>query len=458
MKYDVLVIGAGPAGVACAREVMKKYPNAKVAVIEKGHTISKRRCPAQENKIKCINCNICGVLSGFGGAGANSDGKFTMPQKAGPYHIGGTLPNYIGLETTNKLVLEQHNNNMAMGAPNNIVTNRNMEFICDFDEKLEKAGLFRADADVNHIGTSGVRKLYMSYEQELKELGVEIFFQTEVKDIILSERRIVGVILINNERIRAKNIVFATGRSGSKWLEEMTNKYEIQTEPELVDLGVRMEVPSSVMKLVDENLYEAKIIGQYGDVMVRMFCTNPYGAVVFETADGIKYVNGHADNKKLSENTNFAVLATYKVGYKNPSEMVRNIARLVNNQGNGQPVVQRWGDLIRGEATTRFNLETNPVEPTLKGACPSDMTAVFPEKALTAIKQYMKDLGKVIPGIDGDDVLAYGLEAKFCHSGLALNNQLQCSIGAFVPGDAGHTHGLASAAASGIYVARCIEL
>ena len=458
MKYDVLVIGAGPAGIACARELKNTYPNAKVCIIEKGHPISKRRCPSQEKKIKCINCNVCAVLSGFGGSGANSDGKFTMPQKPGPYHIGGTLPTYIGLEETNRLIWKQHNNNMAMGAPNNIITKRDDAFIKDFDEKLRKVGLFRADADINHIGTSGVRELYQAYEDELKKLGVEISFDTEVTDILLNSGRIIGVILSNGARIKARNIVLATGRSGSKWMEEMTKKHDIAIEPEEVDFGIRVEVPARVMELVDKNLYEAKIIGEYGNVMVRMFCTNPYGAVVCETADGIKYVNGHADNVRLSENTNFAVLASYKVNDKNPSRLVRNIAKLINNEGDGQPIVQRWGDLKMAAATSKLGLELNSVTPSLRSATPGNMTTVFPEKALTAIKQYMNDLGKVIQGIDNDDTLAYGLEAKFCHSGLALNNVLECSIGAYVIGDAGPTHGLASAAASGIHVAHCIKL
>lgn len=454
--YDVIIVGLGPAGIACARECKLRNPKANILVLEQGCPISKRRCPAQETGGKCINCTVCGVMSGTGGAGANSDGKFTMPQKKGLYHIGGSLPRHIGLDETNQLVFEQHKNNCAKGAPNNIVAKRNNAFVCKLDEQLENVGLYRAEADVNHIGTSAVRELYQAYEDELKELEVEIRFNTSVKDLIMVNHHVSGVVTSKNEELTASHIVLATGRSGSKWIEAMCNEYDITVETEEVDFGFRIEVPTSCMKEINDNLYEAKIIGRYGDVQVRMFCTNPDGQVVTESAEGIKYVNGHSDNKALSENTNFAVLANYSLAIPRPSDAVRNVARLINEMGKGQPVIQRWEDIVNGVATTKEGLRKNSLKPSLKSAYPGDMTGLIPEKALNAIKMYMADLGKVIPGIDGPDTIAYGLEAKFCHSGIELNNELLCNVGAYIIGDAGCTHGLASAAASGIYVARCI--
>lgn len=456
MRYDVLIVGLGPAGIACAKDIKERNPNARVVVVDQGLPIKQRRCPAQENKTGCINCTVCSIMSGTGGAGANSDGKFTMPQKSGLYHIGGSLPNYITLEETNKLILEQHQNNCAKGAPNNIISKTNTEFVRDFDSALKKVGLYRADAAVNHIGTTAIRKLYNAYEEELISMSVELLFRTQVVDLIISGNKTVGVILKNGRKIFAKHVVIASGRSGSKWMEEMCKKHHIYLDTEQIDIGFRVEVLTKYMEAVNQNFYEAKIIGKYGDVMVRMFCTNPNGEVVTETAENLKYVNGHSDDKPISMNTNFALLATYNLAMDQPSQMVRALASVINALGNNQPVVQRYEDVLKNRPTTPEALARNTVIPTLRSALPGDMTGVFPEKALSAIKQYVTDLSKVIPGIDNPDTLFYGLEAKFCHSGIHLNNELMCNIGAYIIGDASITHGLASAAASGIYVARCI--
>ena len=442
---SVLIIGAGPSGVACAQKSLEK--GFDVTILEQGFPLDLRICPAKNSSLGCIACPICSIMCGFGGAGAFSDGKFTMPQKPGPYHIGGNLPSYIGYETTNALIKSRFELGISHGTPNNLIRNQSSDFIRKFDEELEKVGLFRAAADVNHIGTSAVQALYKQYETELINAGAKIYYHTKVEDLIVSGKTVLGVVTSTGERYFADNIVIATGRSGAKWFEGIAKKYKFPRKPAMADFGFRVEVPSSVMKEVNDNLYEAKIILKRNDMSARMFCTNPNGAVVTEQADGIAFVNGHSDNVDLSNLTNFAVLVTTP---RYTQEQVRKLGLRVNKLGDSQPMIQTWSDLIANKSSTREVLDLNP---TLKTATPGNFRGIFPEKELSCIIEYMQALNKVIPGITGSNTLLYGLEAKFCHPGLVLTSSLQIEgWNIFVPGDAGITHGLASAEASGEFI------
>ena len=450
-KSSVLIVGAGPSGVACAKEAALK--GFKVTVVEAGLPTSQRICPAKTSGKGCVGCPTCAIMQGFGGAGAFSDGKFTMPQAPGPYHIGGELPRYIGYDRTNELIMNQFYDDLQHGGVDNIIKDVSSTYVQKLDETLHRVGLYRAHADVNHLGTSRVQAIYSSYLEELQDLGVNILFKTRVKDLIISDKTVLGVITDSGEKILADNVVVATGRSGASWFSEMIKKYHFPKKASVADFGFRVEVPSKYMEDLNRNLYEAKIIGAYGDMTVRMFCTNPDGAVVTERTDDIPYVNGHSDIKPLSQNTNFAVLVTTP---RYTQEMVKKIAKRIASAGNGQPLVQRYVDLLNNVPSTWEDIQHN--SPTLASAHPGNLAKFFPKEELNAIHKYMAALKTVLPGLTDNEILVYGLEAKFCHPGLELTPELRVKgWNLFVIGDAGVTHGLASANASGRHIVDFLE-
>ncbi len=445
-KSSVLIIGAGPSGVACAKEAT--INGFKVTIVEAGLPTSQRICPAKTSGNGCVGCPTCAIMQGFGGAGAFSDGKFTMPQEPGLYHIGGDLPRYIGYNRTNELIMKRFNDDLQHGGVDNIIKDVSTSFVQQFDQDLKRVGLFRAHADVNHIGTSRVQAIYSSYLEELQALGVNILFKTRVKELIISDKTVLGVITDSGKKILADNVVVATGRSGASWFSEMVKKYHFPRKPAVADFGFRVELPSKYMEEINKNLYEAKILGRYEDMTVRMFCTNPDGAVVTERTDDIPYVNGHSDTEPLSNNTNFAVLVTTP---RYTQEMVKKMAKRIATSGNGQPLVQRYSDLLNNKASTIEDIQK--CSPTLTSARPGNLVKFFPKEELNAIHNYMDALLTLLPGLTREEILFYALEAKFCHPGIELTSELRVKgWNLFVIGDAGVTHGLASAGASGLYI------
>lgn len=445
-KSSVLIVGAGPSGVACAKEAA--IAGFKVTVVEAGLPIRQRVCPAKTNGKGCIGCPTCAVMGGFAGAGAFSDGKFTMPQEPGPYHIGGDLPRYIGYDRTNELIMKRFNDDLQHGGEDKIIKDASTDYIQYVDKQLKRVGLYRAHANVNHLGTEMVQEIYANYEAELLNLGVTIKYKTKVKDLIISDKCVLGVVTDSGEKLLADNVVIASGRSGSVWFSKMVKKYHFPKKPSVADFGFRIEVPSIYMSDLNKNLYEAKIIGAYGDMTVRMFCTNPDGAVVTERTDDIAYVNGHSGVKPLSNNTNFAILVTTP---RYTTEQVMKIAKRINIAGNGQPLVQRYIDLLNDVPSTSSNIQI--CNPTLSSATPGNFSKYFPKEELNAIHKYMNALKTILPGLRDDEILVYGLEAKFCHPGIELSSELRVKgWNLFVIGDAGVTHGLASAGASGLHV------
>ena len=447
--FNVIVVGGGPAGSTCARDAA--LLGKSTCLIEMGNPIDKRICPAKQLGIPCVGCKNCSIMSGFGGAGAFSDGKFTMPQKPGDYHIGGDLPFFIGYPETNTLIRDRFITHLVMGAPNNLITEPNKAFIKELDAKLADAGLFRPHADVNHIGTSAIQRLYKKYQDELIDLGVEVLFNTKVVDLCVEGTTVKGVVLADGSKLFADNIVIASGRSGAAWFEKIVEKYDFPRKPALADFGFRIELPSTIMHEINTNLYEAKIMRRFNDMMIRMFCTNPNGAVVTEQTDGIIYVNGHSDDYPLSDKTNFAVLVTTP---RFSQADVRAMGEKFNDFG--KPVVQRWVDLVDNIPSNRKHIDA--CNPTLITGTPANMRVLFPKREFKAIEDYMNALNSVIPGLTGPETICYGLEAKFCHPGLDLTEELRVAgwSGIFVIGDAGVTHGLSSAEASGLYAAHLI--
>ena len=452
MQYDVIIIGAGPGGIFAAYELMQKNPLLKVAVFEAGHALSKRRCPIDGDKVKsCIGCKSCSIMSGFGGAGAFSDGKYNITND-----FGGTLYEYIGKKRALELMRYVDEINLQYGGQGTkLYTTAGSRFktLCIQHD------LHLLDASVRHLGTDinyvVLENLY-AYLQD----KVTFFFDTPVQSVTVEEGGY--AVHCNNGTHSCKDCVISVGRSGSKWMEQVCKDLDIPTKSNRVDIGVRVELPAAVFAHLTDELYESKIVyrtEKYGD-KVRTFCMNPKGAVVNENTNGIITVNGHSyeDPAKQTENTNFALLVAkhFSEPFKDSNGYGESIARLSNMLGGGV-IVQRFGDLIRGRRSTANRIEEAFITPTLN-ATPGDLSLVLPKRILDGIIEMIYALDKVAPGTANEDTLLYGVEVKFYNMEVKVNEQLEtCYPGLYIIGDgSGITHSLSHASASGVYVARNI--
>ena len=452
MKYDVIVIGAGPGGIFTAYELMEKKPELKVAVFEAGHALSRRRCPIDGEKIKtCISCKSCSIMSGFGGAGAFSDGKYNITND-----FGGTLYEYVGKKRALDLMRYVDQINMRCGGEG---TKLYSTAGTRFKKLCIQNDLHLLDASVRHLGTDINYVVLENLYNELKE-KVDFFFDTPVETVAALE---------GGYEVRCKDAVYtcekcviSVGRIGSKWMERVCRELDIPTKSNRVDIGVRVELPAEVFSHLTDELYESKIVyrtEKYGD-LVRTFCMNPKGAVVNENTNGIITVNGHSyENPELqTENTNFALLVAknFSEPFKDSNGYGESIARLSNMLGGGV-IVQRFGDLIRGRRSTQSRMEGAFITPTLQ-ATPGDLSLVLPKRLLDGIIEMIYALDKVAPGTANDDTLLYGVEVKFYNMEVKVNERLEtCYPGLFIIGDgSGITHSLSHASASGVHVARNI--
>ena len=451
-QYDVIIIGAGPGGIFTAYELALLAPKLKVAVFEAGHALSKRRCPIDGEKIKsCIGCKSCSIMSGFGGAGAFSDGKYNITND-----FGGTLYKYIGKTRAIELMRYVDDINMRFGGEG---TKLYSTAGTSFKTKCIQHDLHLLDASVRHLGTD-VNYIVLENIFEYLRDKVEFFFDTPVESV----RKTDGGYEIDcaGGTYSCEKCVISVGRSGSKWMEKVCDELSINTESSRVDIGVRVELPAAVFSHITDELYESKIVyrtKQYGD-RVRTFCMNPKGAVVNENTNGIITVNGHSyeDPAKQTENTNFALLVAkhFSEPFKDSNGYGESIARLSNMLGGGV-IVQRFGDLIRGKRSTDNRIQEAFINPTLK-ATPGDLSLVLPKRILDGIIEMIYALDKVAPGTANDDTLLYGVEVKFYNMEVEVDENLEsCHKGLYVIGDgSGITHSLSHASASGVHVARKI--
>lgn len=452
MKYDVIIVGAGPGGIFAAYELVQRKPDLKVAVFEAGHSLEKRKCPIDGDKIKtCINCKSCSIMSGFGGAGAFSDGKYNITND-----FGGTLYEYIGKKQALDLMKYVDEINLKFGGEGTkLYTTAGSKFktIC------VQNGLHLLDASVRHLGTDINYVVLENLYTYLKD-KVEFFFDTPVQNIQIIDGGY--VIKAKDVAYECEKCVVSVGRSGSKWMEQVCKELNIPTKSNRVDIGVRVELPANVFAHLTDELYESKIVyrtKQYED-KVRTFCMNPKGAVVNENTNGIITVNGHSyeDPAMQTENTNFALLVAkhFSEPFKDSNGYGESIARLSNMLGGGV-IVQRFGDLIRGQRSTPSRIEEAFITPTLQ-ATPGDLSLVLPKRLLDGIIEMIYALDKVAPGTANDDTLLYGVEVKFYNMEVAVNEKLEsCYDGLYIIGDgSGITHSLSHASASGVHVARDI--
>ena len=452
MNYDVIIIGAGPGGIFAAYELMKNKPELRVAVFEAGHALEKRRCPIDGDKVKsCIGCRSCSIMSGFGGAGAFSDGKYNITND-----FGGTLYEYIGKAKALELMHYVDDINLKYGGEGcKLYTTAGTRFktLCIQND------LHLLDASVRHLGTDVNYIVLENLYNHLKD-HITFFFDTPVETVV----RIDGGYEVHckDGAFTCAECVISAGRIGSKWMEKVCNDLAIPTKSNRVDIGVRVELPATVFAHLTDELYESKIVyrtKQYGD-KVRTFCMNPRGAVVNENTNGIITVNGHSyeDPAMQTENTNFALLVSkhFTAPFKDSNGYGESIARLSNMLGGGV-IVQRFGDLIRGRRSTPSRMEEAFIAPTLQ-ATPGDLSLVLPKRILDGIIEMIYALDKVAPGTANDDTLLYGVEVKFYNMEVEVSEHLEtCHPGLYIIGDgSGITHSLSHASASGVHVARRI--
>ena len=452
MNYDVIIVGAGPGGIYSAYELLRRKPDMKIAIFESGNELSKRKCPIDGEKIKgCIGCKNCSIMSGFGGAGAFSDGKYNITNS-----FGGTLHEYIGADTAISLMKYVDEINMRFGGGSCKLYSTSGT---RFKSLCVQNDLHLLDASVRHLGTD-INYIVLSNMYDYLSSRVDFFFNCPVRKIEKNKDSYSAIT--EKGTYTANNCIISVGRSGSKWMEQVCKELSIETKSNRVDIGVRVELPASVFEHLTNELYESKIVyrtKQYGD-LVRTFCMNPKGSVVEENTNGIITVNGHSyeDPAKHTENTNFALLVSKHMSepFKDSTGYAESIARLSNMLGGGV-IVQRFGDLIKGRRSTESRIRESFVTPTLK-ATPGDLSLVLPKRILDGIIEMVYALDKIAPGTANEDTLFYGVEVKFYNMEVSVDSNLETvHKGLYVIGDgSGITHSLSHASASGIHVARNI--
>ena len=453
-NYDIIAVGAGAAGAFLAYELTKLNTKKKVLIIDGGRRVENRTCPITDGKVDhCIGCKPCNIMYGFGGAGTLSDGKYNITT-----NFGGDLHRYVGEKKAMELMEYVDSVLMSFDGGDDLElysTDKN-----DLKTKCLRHDLHLLDAKVRHFGTDR-NKIILHRMYEYVKDKVDFEFSTMVEDVDYEN----GKYIVKTDKggeFSADDLVLAAGRSGSKWIGDVCDKFGIKSKRNRVDIGLRIEVPAEVFKHITDDVYEAKIMyqtKQYNDI-VRTFCMNPYGHVVTENTNGILTVNGHSftDPKLQSENTNFALLVTnrFTEPFEDSNEYGESIARLSNMLGGGV-LMQRFGDLVKGRRSSDRRMEKSFTKPTLK-ATPGDLSLVMPKRQLDDIIEMIYQLDKIAPGMANDDTLLYGIEVKFYNSEIEVDEKFESKHkGLYCVGDgSGATHSLSQASACGIEVARIL--
>ena len=459
MKYDTLIVGAGPAGIFTAIEMLRRGSKKKILIVEKGKAVEKRSCPKAKTG-HCMNCKpYCHITTGFSGAGAFSDGKLSLSAS-----VGGDLPNLVGedlvqqtIDYTDKIYLE-------FGADENIEGLNNDEEVKEIRRNAIRAGLRLVDCPIRHLGTEKNHEIYYAIEQYLLQNGVEILFGCECSNIILKDGKCLGIVAMingNATEILADNTVIAAGRRGADWLEKICAAYNIAHQPGTVDIGVRVEVRNEVMETVNKVLYESKLIGYPRPFKnkVRTFCQNPGGFVSQENYDNdLAVVNGHSYKDFKSSNTNVAILCSHNFNqpFNQPIAYAQKIGELSNMLGAGHILVQRYGDILDGKRTWAKELAQSNVKPTLPDAVAGDITAAIPYRTMTNIINFIEAVDQVVPGFASYETLLYSPELKFYSNRIRMDEDFNTNVeGLHCLGDSsGWTRGLMMASVMGVLMGR----
>jgi len=455
--YDVVLVGAGPAAIFCALELIWRHPGLRLLMLEKGRDIKERHCPSRELQAPCFHCPSCAIVSGWGGAGAFSDGKLALSTE-----VGGLLGQHLEHKQFADGIDYVHDVYIRFGAPLSVYGLERLDEIAALQRRAALAGLRLVPAPIRHLGTGRTQEVLQQMQDYLLECGVEIRTKSPVASLFTIEGAVAGVVTGDDEEIRAEYVVCAPGRQGSEWMSQEADRLGLQMRINPVDIGLRIELPAVVMEPITSLTYEAKFLYStptFEDA-VRTFCMNPHGEVVMENTDGIISVNGHSHAETKTEYTNFALLVSksFTEPFKEPIAYGKYIASLANMLGGGV-IVQRLGDLLSGHRSTRERITKGLVVPTLQEATPGDLSLVLPYRHFTAILEMLKALDQVASGVYSRHTLLYGVEVKFYSSRLDVSDTLETGIhNLFVAGDgAGITRGLAQASLSGVVVARAIS-
>ena len=461
MNTDVVIVGAGPAGIFTALEMIRLGSDKKIVIIEKGVAIEKRRCPKSKTRV-CVNCKPhCHITTGFSGAGAFSDGKLSLSPE-----VGGDLPSLIGESLAEEMIKYTDNIYLEFGADTKVEGIGNNEEIKEIRKRAIKAGLKLVDCPIRHLGTEKAQSIYYAIEQYLVEHGVEMMFETECLDLILEGSECRGVKISHkgkDDEIYAERTVVATGRRGADWLEEICAEHNIAHQPGTVDIGVRVEVRNEIMEQVNNVLYESKLIGYPHPFKnkVRTFCQNPGGFVSQENYDNdLAVVNGHSYKELKSNNTNLAILCSHNFSepFNQPIKYAQKVGELTNMLGDGRILVQRFGDILDGKRTWPKELAQSNIKPTLPDAVAGDITAAMPYRAMTNIINFIQAMDIVVPGFASTETLLYSPELKFYSNRVKMDERFNTNIkGLHCLGDSsGWTRGLMMASVMGVLMGKYI--